>query len=109
MVSLGLVHPGVNRFAKSQMNTIEKREKVYFTWMFFRKLHLRKEQIIDILIRHQIPVRVFLGKEDKIILEKHFRFIKDNKRIDSNITVLEAGHNDLIKETANYLERSVGR
>ena len=106
MVSLRLVHPGVNRFAKSQMNTIEKREKVYYTWMFFRKLNLRKNQIVNILIRHQIPIRVFLGKEDNIILEKHFRFLKDNNRIDSNITVLEAGHNDLIKETASYLERS---
>jgi len=29
MSSLGLVHPGVIRFAKSQMNSLEKREKVF--------------------------------------------------------------------------------
>jgi pimeloyl-ACP methyl ester carboxylesterase len=109
MSSLGLVHPGIIRFAKSQMNTIEKREKVYYTWMFFRKLHIRKDQIVNLLVKHKIPISVFLGKEDKIILEKHFRFLKGNDRIDSNITVLDAGHNDLIKETANYLERSSGR
>jgi pimeloyl-ACP methyl ester carboxylesterase len=108
MASLGLVHPGIIRFAKSQMNTMEKREKVYYTWMFFRKLNIRKDQIVKILIKHRIPVSVFLGKEDKIILEKHFRFLNGNDRIDSNITVLESGHNDLIKETANYLERSSG-
>jgi hypothetical protein len=108
MSSLGLVHPGVLRFAKSQMNTLQKRERVYYTWMFFRKLKSRKSRIIDLLSVHRIPVSVFLGKEDKIIREKHFSFLKD-KRIDSSITVLDAGHNDLIKDTALYLEGSPGR
>jgi pimeloyl-ACP methyl ester carboxylesterase len=109
MASLGLVHPGVIRFAKSQMNSIEKREKVFYTWMFFRKLHIRKDQITKLLTAHQIPVSIFLGKEDKIILEKHFRFLRDNNKIDSNIEILDAGHNDLIRETANYMERSSGK
>ena len=108
MTSLGLVHHGVLRFAKSQMNTLEKRERVYYTWMFFRNLGIRKRRIIDLLRTHKIPVSVFLGKEDKIILEKHFNFLKD-KGIDLNITVLEAGHNDLIKDTAIFLEGSSGR
>ena len=108
MASLGLVDPGVLRFAKSQMNTLEKRERVYYTWMFFRKLGIRKSRVIDLLTAYKIPVSVFLGKEDKIILEKHFNFLKD-KRIDSNITILDAGHNDLIKETVIYLEGSPGR
>ena len=106
MASLGLVHPGVIRFAKSQMNSMEKREKVYYTWMFFRKLQIREERIINILENHRIPVNIFLGKEDKIILKNHFKILYSNSKIDSNITVLNAGHNDLIKETANYLGRS---
>ncbi|MEB3323452.1 MAG: alpha/beta hydrolase, partial [Synechococcaceae cyanobacterium] len=92
--SMGLVHPGVLRFAKSQMNTIEKRERVYYTWMFFRKLRSRKNRVKDLLSSHKIPVSVFLGKEDKIIPEKYFKFLKDNK-INSNIILLNAGHNDL--------------
>jgi pimeloyl-ACP methyl ester carboxylesterase len=108
MSSLGLVHPGVLRFAKSQMNTLEKRERVYYTWMFFRKIAIRKSRIIDLLATHKIPVSVFLGNEDKIIREKHFSFLKDN-RIDSNITILDAGHNDLIADTALYLEGSSDR
>ncbi|MGD9329190.1 MAG: alpha/beta hydrolase [Cyclobacteriaceae bacterium] len=108
LASLGLVHPGVLRFAKSQMNTTEKRERVYYTWMFFRKLGIKKSRIINLLIVHKIPVFVFLGKEDKIIREKHFSFLKD-KRIDLRITMLDAGHNDLIKDTALYLEGSSDR
>ena len=109
MASLGLVHPGVIRFAKSQMNTLEKREKVFYTWMFFRKLHLRKNRIVKLLIDHKIPVSVFLGKEDKIILEKELRFLEAIDTINSNITVLNAGHNDLIKETANYLKSTTDK
>ena len=100
---LGLVHPGVVRFAKSQMNSFEKREKVYYTWMFFRKLRFNKNKIIHLLIWHKIPLFIFLGKEDKIILEKHFKFLKQNKAVDFNLTILPAGHNDLIKETAKFL------
>jgi len=106
MAYLGLVHPGVIRFAKSQINSFEKREKVFYTWMFFRKLRVNKDRIIPLLIRHQIPISIFLGKEDKIILEKHFKFLTQNKEVDSSITILQAGHNDLIKETAKFLEGS---
>jgi hypothetical protein len=53
-------------------------------------------------------VSVFLGNKDKIIREKHFSFLKE-KRIDSSITMLDAGHNDLIADTALYLEGSPGR
>ena len=63
---------------------------------------------MDLLITHKVPVSVYLGKEDKIILEKHFKVLKDS-RIDSNIIVLNAGHNDLIRETANSLAGSGGR
>jgi len=109
MASLGLIHPGVIRFSKSQMNSLEKREKVFYTWMFFRKLRVSKDRIINLLTKHHIPIFIFLGKEDKIILEKHFRFLQDNVEIDSKITVLPAGHNDLIKETAKHLGESQQR
>ena len=100
---LGLVHPRVIKFAKSQINSFEKREKVFYTWMFFRKLRFKKDRIIHLLINHRIPVSIFLGKEDKIILKKHFSFLTQNKEVDANLTILQAGHNDLIKETAKYL------
>jgi len=106
MASLRLIHPGTVRFAKTQMNSLEKREKVFYTWMFLRKLRLSKDRIINLLIKHKVQIFIFLGKEDKIILERHFRFIEDNKKIESNITILPAGHNDLIKETAKHLEES---
>jgi hypothetical protein len=106
MASLGLVHPGVIRFAKSQMSSFEKREKVFYTWMFFRKLRFSKDRIIHLISSHRIPTTIFLGDEDKIILEKHFKFITKNKEVDSEVIILHAGHNDLIEKTARFLKES---
>ena len=46
------------------------------------------------------------GDEDKIILEKHFKFITKNKEVDSEVIILHAGHNELIKKTAKFLKES---
>ena len=104
MVRMNFVNPGVSRFARSQMNSEEKREKVYFTWMFFRKLNYKKTRILDSLIQHKIPLAVFLGIDDKIIQEKQFEFLSDNQEINFELIKLPAGHNNLIEETAKYLQ-----
>jgi hypothetical protein len=100
---MNFVHPGVSRFARSQMSSEQKREKVYFTWMFFRKLSYKKSQIVNSLIKHNIPISVFLGTEDKIIHKKQFEFLSDNQDVNFNLIQLAAGHNNLIEETAKHL------
>jgi len=103
MAKMNFVHPGVSRFARSQMSSEQKREKVYFTWMFFRKLNYKKSQILNSLIKHNIPISVFLGSEDKIIQKKQFSFLSEDQEVNFELTELPAGHNNLIEETANYL------
>jgi pimeloyl-ACP methyl ester carboxylesterase len=103
MVKMNLVHPGVSRFARSQMSSVEKREKVYFTWMFFRNLCYKKSQISDTLAQYKIPLSVFLGTDDKIIQKKQFEFLLNNQEINLDLVHLPAGHNNLIEETAHHL------
>ena len=105
MVRMNFVHPGVSRFARSQMSSKEKREKVYYTWMFFRKLNFKKTGILNTLIEHKIPVDVFLGTGDKIIQERQFEFLINQKDINFELTKLPAAHNNLIEETARYLQK----
>jgi len=108
MVSLKLIHPGISRFARSQMNSSQKREKVYYTWMFFRKLRFPKNRILATLAEYKIPISIFLGNDDKIIQPEQFRFMSDDQRVDCKMLILDAGHNHLIEKTARYLERNVG-
>jgi pimeloyl-ACP methyl ester carboxylesterase len=106
MVRLKLVHPGVSRFARSQMNSTTKREKVYYTWMFFRELRFNKKLILKTLVENEIPVSIFLGSEDKIIKADQFKFLSEAPQINCKIIILKAGHNNLIEETARYLEQA---
>lgn len=104
LVRFKLLHPGVSRFARSQMSSQEKREKVYFTWMYFRKLRFKRSVILRLLKEHSIPMEIFLGKEDKIIRSRHFTFLGNHPDIICKITLLDAGHNDLIQATADQLK-----
>ena len=106
MVRMKLVHPGVSRFAQSQMNTVSKREKVYFTWIFFRKLRSHKNRILKILVDFNIPISVFLGSDDKVIRPGQFKFLTEALPVSCKVTILDTGHNNLIGETARYLEKS---
>lgn len=103
MVRAGIVSPGVARFARSQMSSLEKRERVYFTWMYFRKLRFSKPLIANILTRFNIPLAVYLGIDDQIIRPGHFKFLVKNPKINLQLKLLSAGHNHLIAETARYL------
>jgi pimeloyl-ACP methyl ester carboxylesterase len=104
MVSFRLVNRCVTRFAHSQMSSLQKREKVYYAWMFFRKLRFSNKRIMDALIKNKIPLSVFLGNEDNIIWKSQFKLFSENTYINIKITTLSSGHNNLIEETAKFLQ-----
>lgn len=96
--SLGIVDKGILRFAEIQMDTEEKRRRVYYSWVYFRHLKFDLRNLANLLNSHQIPVIMIVGKYDKIIEAKNMnrllRYV-NNQRFE----VIEAGHNDLIKNT----------
>lgn len=54
-------------FAKQQMNTEEKRELVFNIWRAHRKLNTNLNKVKSKIHQEGIPVRIVLGKFDKII------------------------------------------
>jgi surfactin synthase thioesterase subunit len=86
------------------MSSLQKREKVYYAWMFFRKLRFSNKRIMDALIKNKIPLSVFLGNEDNIIWKSQFKVFSENPDINIKITTLSSGHNNLIEETAKFLQ-----
>ena len=107
MVNMKLIHPGISRFARSQMNSSQKREKVYYTWMFFRMLRFPKNRILKTLVEYKIPLSIFLGSDDKIIQPGQFRFLSEEQRVNFQMFILDTGHNHLIEKTAEYLGGNV--
>ena len=100
--AIGLVDKGLLRFAESQMDTEEKRNRVYYSWVYFRHLRFDIAEIAAILNHHQIPLLMIAGKYDKVIpAENMNRFLKKLDR--KQMEIIEAGHNDLIRNAAKYL------
>lgn len=98
---IGLVDKGLVKFARHQMDTAEKRSRVYYSWTVFRKIRPQLDALAKILNRHHIPVILFSGQYDKIIKTKNLDRLA--RRL-QNCQVLElpSGHNYLIAAVAAY-------
>jgi pimeloyl-ACP methyl ester carboxylesterase len=101
---LRLVDKGIVRFANNQMNTRQKRLRVYYSWMVFRELKFDMSQIAALINQYQIPVSMFLGTYDRIITRDNMQTLL-GKLHKHHLIVLETGHNQLLEEVANYFAR----
>jgi pimeloyl-ACP methyl ester carboxylesterase len=90
---------GVIRFAKSQMNSIGKRKKVYCTWLAYRKIKADIGKVARRLNDSGIELVIYLGKYDRIITKESInplvRQVKNHE-----LFTLDRGHNTLIEDVA---------
>ena len=101
---LKIVDQGLLRFAESQMDTEEKRRRVYFAWVYFRHLKPDLFQLTSLLNQHAIPCRLLIGKYDKVIQAENMKtFVGKIREI--QFAVIDAGHNDLIPKSVIYLSK----
>ena len=99
---LGIVDKGLLRFAESQMDTEEKRRRVYYSWVYFRHLTFDLRKMASLLNHYQTPVMMIVGKYDKVIeardMNRFLCLVKNHQ-----FEIIEAGHNDLIKKAIDKL------
>ncbi len=101
-VKVRLIDKGIVRFIESQMDTPEKRERVYNAWVVFRHLKFDMRAIANILNSNKIQTVVIVGKYDKIITTKNMdRLLKKLDRY--KLEILETGHNGVIQESIKVL------
>lgn len=93
----GLVDKGVIRFAESQMNTEERRAKVYYSWVVFRQLSYHWSALARLINHYDLPVTLIVGENDNVITasdtHRFSRRLKHSKTI-----VLKTGHHGLISK-----------
>lgn len=100
--SLRLMDKGLIRFAERQMNTLEKRNKVYYSWVVFRDLKFEPQDLVRILNQYNIRVTFIVGSRDKVITTKSIkRFLQRLKNY--SIKVLDTDHNGLIRQSADVI------
>jgi pimeloyl-ACP methyl ester carboxylesterase len=101
-VRTGLIDKGILRFVDLQMDTLEKRNRVYHAWVVFRHLKFDMKAIAKIINSHQIKLTLMVGKYDKIITAKNMDHLL--KRLDYyTLEILETGHNGVVQESAKVL------
>jgi pimeloyl-ACP methyl ester carboxylesterase len=98
---LGALDKGVIRFAEQQMNTEEKRKRVYYSWVVFRHLQFDMKKIASLINRFSISLTVFTGKHDRVIRTENMRALLDHVS-SARSEVIEAGHNNLINNEALF-------
>ncbi|SMB88311.1 alpha/beta hydrolase fold [Hymenobacter roseosalivarius DSM 11622] len=99
-----VVDTNLIRFAEWQLESREKRLRVYRSWVGFRLLVFSLKDLARILNEHQVPVTFFLGKYDRVIPHAGLqRFIGSLRQ--ARTVLLDTGHAGLIHDVAAYLRR----
>ncbi|WP_187261033.1 alpha/beta fold hydrolase [Pontibacter beigongshangensis] len=104
MHRLKLVSKGLLRFARYQMDTRQRRLRVYRSWIGFKHLRFDIRKIIDTLNERQVPVTLYLGQFDRIIAPKRFEtFVQALDQ--GKLEMLPTGHTHLLQEVAKLLQQ----
>jgi len=101
---LKLVDKGLIRFADYQMNSEEKRKRVYFSWVVFRYLTFDLKKIGRLVNENKIRLTMVVGKYDKVIPPKNMHLLLKHVR-DYRLEVLESGHTGLMQESLHLFTR----
>jgi pimeloyl-ACP methyl ester carboxylesterase len=97
-----LIDRGILRFVEYQMNTEEKRTRVYHSWVVFRHLKFSLKKIGSLIDRHQIQLTLLVGKHDKIITAANMGRLLGHVN-SCRFEILDAGHNDFIEKSVSTL------
>jgi pimeloyl-ACP methyl ester carboxylesterase len=97
---LRLIHPRTANFARSALDTVEKRKMVYNTWQCFRHLDPDIRKVQQVMNEKNLNVHLFFGKYDKVIPPSIGKKFVNGLRKKSALHVMESGH-QLVKENAN--------
>lgn len=105
LYNLGLMDKGLIRFAESQMDTEDKRRRVYNSWVVFRHLTFDLKKMGALINRHTIKLIMITGKFDKVIRSKNMhKLLTHVEKFDHEI--LETGHNGLVSGAGAYLKNN---
>jgi pimeloyl-ACP methyl ester carboxylesterase len=103
---LHLADSGLLRFAESQMDTQEKRERVYYSWVVFRHLHFDMRKTAGLLNHHSIRLLLITGRHDKIITTQNMQRLLQHV-VDYKLEVLDTGHNGVIAGSIPILVKAI--
>jgi pimeloyl-ACP methyl ester carboxylesterase len=98
---LGVVKKGVLKFAEFQMNTREKRQRVYLSWVVFRHLKFDLAMVAKLINENNIDLTVIVGQYDQVIEPKSMERLL--QKVDHYVfETPEVGHTGLVAASGPY-------
>ena len=105
---LKLMDKSTLRFVTTQMNSKEKRRRVYFSWTVYKGLTPNIEKVTNFINNNKNSVIVYLGKYDRIIKpETVLTFTSKLKNC--KVHQINSGHNNLLDEVSNLLYKELSK
>ncbi len=99
LTSLRLLPSSIQKFLRMQLETNEKRQKVYDVWITIKDFDTDRNEVRQVLNQFNIKLFLFYGQFDAVIKsESGYRFVKGVKQY--KLKVLPKGHN-LMKDYLN--------
>ncbi len=108
LVRIGLVNQSIMRLVDYSLNTSQQRERVYQSWVSFRRIHPDLNTLGNLLTSHAVQVRFFTGAFDRIVPGTYILPLTNKLRC-YELTVFKTGHHRLIElvvEQLVYSEKS---
>lgn len=68
--AIGIFNAITIRFIERNLESAEHRKKIYASWVYFRKLTIRKEDFVEWVMKNEIRFMCFCGKEDQLVAKK---------------------------------------
>ena len=100
-----LLHTKVADFYISEIGSIQKRQKLFDTWMAYRKAQPDYRRIKKQLRKEELKITCILGKQDRVIPYIRTRRFILKELSGAHIIELDLGHNLLSDKGARLLEQ----
>lgn len=98
----GLISSSLNIFTQKVLDSPEKRQSVYHSWVSFRKLHFDILGIFRLTKQNKVTIHLFVGKFDKLLKPKHVRKLAQLLP-EHQYHELKSGHTKLVAQTGAYI------
>jgi len=100
--SVGLLDKGLLRFAETQMNSEEKRKRVYYSWVVLRHLRFDLQTIASSLNQFGIRTILLVGRRDRVISPEHMTsFVQKLKKVD--FITIDEGHTRILQASEEHV------
>lgn len=73
--AVGIYNSITKRFIERNLESAKNRMKIYTSWVYFRKLTIRKDDFVELILNNEINFICFCGKEDQLVAKKKMELI----------------------------------